>query len=123
MTVLRRAAAFAFDKEKVANETWSGYAEPLDSPVPPMNPFSAEEELDYHYYETEVDRANSLLDAAGFEINETTGFREAPNGEPFDICIDASWNSQIQFSVAKVLEDAFENLHVDASAAQVDHMI
>lgn len=120
MTVLRRAAAFAFDKEKVANETWRGYAEPLDAPVPTMNPFSAEDDLGYHYYEAKIEYANSLLDNAGFEINERSGYREAPNGEPFDIWIDASWDSDLQFAVAETLEDAFKELHINASAAQAD---
>jgi len=120
MTVLRRVAAFAFDKEVVANETWSGYAEALDSPVPRMSPFSAEDDLGYHYYEAEIDHANSLLDDAGFEINDTTSYREAPNGEPFHIWIDASWDSEVQFAVAKVLEDALENIHINASAVHVD---
>lgn len=120
MTVLRRAAAFAFDKEKVANETWSGYAQPIDSPVPPMNPFSAEQDLDYHYYEAEIDYANSLLDNASFEVDSTTGFRKAPNEESFDICIQCSSESQTELAVARVLQGAFEDLKIEAAVAPID---
>ncbi|MFW9933635.1 MAG: ABC transporter substrate-binding protein, partial [Candidatus Thorarchaeota archaeon] len=111
-TALRRAIAFALDKEYISDEIWDGLSIPQDSPVPQSNPISIEGALDYTYYESDTERANALLDAAGFAINETTGYREAPNGEAFNITIEWPDSSSIAIEVTENLIEAIESLSI-----------
>lgn len=81
----RRAFAFAFNKIKAIDYVYEGHAILHDSVVPSTNRWCAEDLLEYHYYEADIERGNSLLDELGFTLNTTTGFRDAPNGEPFTV--------------------------------------
>ncbi|NHI88444.1 MAG: hypothetical protein EAX87_02905 [Candidatus Thorarchaeota archaeon] len=81
----RRAFAFAFNKTKAIDYVYEGHATLHDSVVPSTNRWCAEDFLEYHYYEADIERGNSLLDELGFAFNTTTGFRDAPNGEPFTV--------------------------------------
>ncbi|TFG04464.1 hypothetical protein EU538_12265, partial [Candidatus Thorarchaeota archaeon] len=80
MTAFRRAAASALDKDFVCQEVLDGQAEPLDSVVPKINPFSVEGQLSYNYYGGDGLRGIELLDAAGFADVDSDGYREAPDG-------------------------------------------
>jgi ABC-type transport system substrate-binding protein len=112
---LRRAFAYAFDKTRVTAEVMDGFSIEHDSLVPLPNSFCIEDEFDWNYYTDKSDIGNQLLDNLGFEINETTGFRHAPNGAPFDIQI---WYSssfeEILGGVAQIGVDALQALHIDA---------
>ncbi|MFW9963785.1 MAG: ABC transporter substrate-binding protein, partial [Candidatus Sifarchaeia archaeon] len=81
----RRAFAFAFNKIKAIDYVYEGHATLHDSVVPSTSRWCAENLLEYHYYEADIERGNSLLDELGFAFNTTTGFRDAPNGEPFTV--------------------------------------
>ncbi len=112
-TALRRAIAFALDKEHISDEIWDGLSVPQDSPIPQINPVSVEGFLDFTYYEPEIARANSLLDDAGFTINQTSGFRDAPNGRAFNITIQWPDSSYIAIEITTELIKAIESLHID----------
>ncbi len=112
---LRRAFAFAFDKTRVTTEIMDGFSIEYDSIVPLPNSWSVEEDLDWHYYDARPDIGNQILDDLGFSINSTTGFRDAPNGDPFDIIIEYSGSSPtIAGETAQIGVDALHELHIDA---------
>ncbi|MHA1905546.1 MAG: ABC transporter substrate-binding protein, partial [Candidatus Thorarchaeota archaeon] len=114
LTAFRRALAFALDKNAICDDLWEGFAEPLDSIVPKINPFSIEGQLPYSYYEADVQTGNNLLDAEGFVVNSTTGFRDAPNGEPFQIFIEIPYSSSIGMEIVVKTIEALEALKIDA---------
>ena len=66
ITALRRALAFALDKEAISEDVWDGFSLPQDSVIPAVNPFTVEGQLPYTYYEAKVVLGNQLLDEAGF---------------------------------------------------------
>ena len=112
---LRRAFAFAFDKTRVTNEIQNGMSIEHDSLVPITNSWCVEDDFDWHYYDARPDIGNQILDNLGFEINSTTGYRNAPNGEPFDIKIVYSDSSpEIAGGTAQIGVDALLSLHIDA---------
>ncbi|TFG29213.1 hypothetical protein EU528_10055, partial [Candidatus Thorarchaeota archaeon] len=112
---LRRAFAFAFDKTKITSEVMDGFSIEHDSLVPQTSSWCIENEFEWHYYTNQSDIGNQILDDLGFQINETTGFRHAPNGDPFDIVIEAPGPSVTSQSVAQIGVDALHSLHIDAS--------
>ncbi|MGY5874938.1 MAG: ABC transporter substrate-binding protein [Candidatus Thorarchaeota archaeon] len=119
ITAFRRACAFAFDKNSVASDVWDGFAVPQDSLIPQINPFSIEGQLNYTYYDTNIDKAAQLLDDAGFFDIDADGFREASNGADFDVVI-MSVGSSISIEVAQKMADALNLVHIEAVAPSND---
>ncbi len=119
-TAFRRALAFALDKQAISDDAWDGLSEPQDSCIPQINPFSCEGLLGYDYYEADVEFGNQLLDDAGFVIDNVTGFRLDPHGNPFSILIEVSQTSHIALEVGDKTEEALLALYVDAEAVATD---
>ena len=117
----RRAFAFAFDKTAVTAEVLDGFSQEHDSLVPFPNGWCIEDELPYHYYTAQVDIGNRILDNLGFEIDPVSGFRNAPDGTPFDVVIEYSSSSpEIAGGTAQVGVDALIALHVNAETRAAD---
>jgi len=120
ITAFRRALAFATDKEAISDDVWDGLSQPLDSMVPATNPFSIEGQLPYTYYEANIALGNQMLDDAGFLDIDEDGFREAPNGQDFDVLVECAQSSNIAIEVGVVIADALTALHVDATSIPTD---
>jgi ABC-type transport system substrate-binding protein len=114
-SAFRRAFAYAFDKIGVIGAYSWDIISPHDSIIPPASSFCIEEELDWHYYTSQVAIGNQILDDHGFEIDPVTGYRTDPNGNPVWIDI-GYYNSQQYFAepIAIVAVDALSDLHIDA---------
>jgi len=113
---LRRAFAFAFDKRRAADDLLGGESIDHDSLVHAKSGFCIEDEFEWHYYTDQSDIGSQLLDDLGFNINSTTGYRLAPNGEEFEIIFSyyaTSWSDK----VTRIAVDALHSLHIDASRA------
>lgn len=114
LTAFRRALAFAFDKEAISDDIWEGYSQPLDSCIPAVNPFTIEGQLPYNYYSADIEEGNNLLDRAGFNLNETTGYRMAPDGSAFDILVETPYSSYQAKDVCQMIVDTLTNLRIEA---------
>ena len=120
----RRAFAYAYHEAWITNEVVDyRLSKDQDSLVPYVNPFCIEDEFDWHYYEGNSSIGNQILDDLGFAINATTGFREAPNGDPFDVGIlyppvlDPFMNPDPLLSdIASIGVQALESLNVEAAS-------
>ncbi len=119
-TVLRRALAFAVDKEAISDDVWDGLSFPQDSVVPQVNPFSIEKQLTETYYEANVLLGNQMLNDSGFDIDEVTGFRNDPHGNAFDILVECAQSSSIAIEVGQKVAEALNALHIDASSTPTD---
>ncbi|MBN2230238.1 MAG: hypothetical protein JW779_11680 [Candidatus Thorarchaeota archaeon] len=104
---VRRSFAFAFNKTKIPDETGHPFTI-VDSLIPTGHPWCIEQELATHYYEARPDIGNALLDSLDFSINPSTGYRETPEGDPFEIVVMDSWSSDLD----KMAIEAFESLHI-----------
>jgi len=114
LTAFRRAFSFAIDKERICDETWGRHAYPQDSVVPRKSPWSIEENLPYHYYESEISRANQILDHAGFDDIDGDSFREAPNGEIFNVTIETPDSASFAMEIGKIAEQALRTIGINA---------
>ncbi|MFW9850892.1 MAG: ABC transporter substrate-binding protein [Candidatus Thorarchaeota archaeon] len=114
ITEFRRALAFALDKQRICSEVWFGYATPQDSPIPFGNVFSAEGDIGYTYYDGDNVTGNMLLDHAGFLDVDEDGYREAPNGDDFDVLIEVPNTPDTDIEIGEIIEDTFHTLSIDA---------
>ncbi|MFW9844538.1 MAG: ABC transporter substrate-binding protein [Candidatus Thorarchaeota archaeon] len=116
---LRRAIAFALDKEEIIDMHLDGFGVTHDSVVPSCNGFCAENEFSYHYYTAEVDIGNAILNDLNFTIDPVTGYRLAPNGAPFDI--NFRFSSACGGPVSRfMMYDALEALHINFTSTYYD---
>ncbi|MHA2140287.1 MAG: ABC transporter substrate-binding protein [Candidatus Thorarchaeota archaeon] len=120
VTAFRRALAFALNKTLIVEDTWSGEAFALDSPVPAVNPWSIEGLLPYNYYASESLIGNQLLDDAGFADIDADGFREAPDGSDFDVLIEVAQSSNVAIDVGAKVAAALASLSIDAQSQPTD---
>jgi ABC-type transport system substrate-binding protein len=119
-TAFRRAMAFAIDKYAISNEILDGFSYPMDSPCPRPNPYSIEDELEYHYYESQPEIGNATLEAAGFVDTDGDGWREGPNG-PFDpIVVFGHGGSPVAMGVAQEGARALRSMGIHAEAQGTD---
>ena len=78
---LRKAMAYAVDRETIANLVNAGYATPGYSPVPPGLEFYHNSETNSYAHDQE--QAQSVLDDSGYE--QQGDGRVRPNGEPLEL--------------------------------------
>jgi peptide/nickel transport system substrate-binding protein len=115
ITAFRRAIAFAVDKERISQYAFMNLSEPLDSCVPRINPFSAEDVLADRFYASDLTKARQLLADAGFNDTDSDGYIEAPNGSEIllEVFIPDSSTSGIPDGVGEVFEDALQELDIN----------
>jgi len=111
---LRRAFAYAFDKVSVSSDIRDGQSIVHDSIVPRANGWCIEDDLPWHYYTSQPDIGNQILNNLGFAIDGGTGFRLAPNGSSFDIVVEYGVTG-ISQEIAETAVDALTLLHIDAT--------
>ncbi|MHA1772118.1 MAG: ABC transporter substrate-binding protein [Candidatus Thorarchaeota archaeon] len=120
LTAFRRAFAFAINKTKVCQDCFDGYARPIDSVVPAVNPLSIEGSLPYNYYNANVSYGCHLLEQAGFSDIDSDGFLEAPNGSEIHVSIDIAQSMSMASDLGSIAVEAFTSLGIDAVAHYCD---
>jgi ABC-type transport system substrate-binding protein len=119
VTAFRRAFAFALDKERISSEVFQGTSVPLDSLVPQVNPFCIEGTFVYSYYQSDLDTAKYLLDAAGFLDVDTDGWREAPDGFEFSVNIEVADTSVVATQIGYIAEENLRSIGIDATCVPI----
>lgn len=80
---LRQAMAYAIDNDAVAVEFYQGLRENAKAMIPPVFEDFVNEDIEGFYYDT--DKANQILDDAGYKDVDGDGFREDPEGNKLEI--------------------------------------
>lgn len=80
---LRKAMAYAIDNNAVATEFYQGLRENAKSMIPPVFGDFVNTDIEGYYYDPE--KAEQLLDEAGYEDVDGDGLREDPDGEKLTI--------------------------------------
>ncbi|RIL72384.1 ABC transporter substrate-binding protein [Staphylococcus devriesei] len=81
---LRQAMLYAIDRKKWIKAFYQGYGKELNSLVPSIHWIAADQK-DLNNYEYSPEKAKKLLDELGYKDRNGDGFREDPNGKPFEI--------------------------------------
>ncbi|MFX1578802.1 MAG: ABC transporter substrate-binding protein, partial [Promethearchaeota archaeon] len=120
ITAFRRAFAFALNKTDASATLLDGNSVPIDSPLPPANPWSIEGSLLYSYYDQNIILANQTLDDAGFVDIDDDGWREAENGSDFSVTIEVASSSQLAIDIGELAADALTAIGIDATSVPTD---
>src|SRR5690625_4963136 len=79
---LRQAMFYALDREALVDSYLAGKATIVNTPVPSVH-WIAADESELTQYDYDPEKAEELLDEAGYKDTNDDGFREDPDGEVF----------------------------------------
>ncbi|MGM9944848.1 MAG: oligopeptide ABC transporter substrate-binding protein, partial [Lysinibacillus sp.] len=94
---LRKALAYALDIEQVSEVYYNNLRERANSLIPPVFASYYDESLEGYTYNP--DKANEILDAAGYKDVDGDGIREDKDGNPLEIKLAAMSGDQTQEDV------------------------
>ncbi|MHA2211849.1 MAG: ABC transporter substrate-binding protein, partial [Candidatus Thorarchaeota archaeon] len=114
LTAFRRAFAYALDKEGIAQN--QQLVTPLDSVVTRASPFTIEGMSEENYYSSQIDKAEGLLDEAGFSDRNEDGVREAPDGSAFNVSIRYREDSESAKYVCEAAASTLTEVGINATA-------
>ncbi|MDR1656584.1 MAG: ABC transporter substrate-binding protein [Deltaproteobacteria bacterium] len=100
---VRRAIAWAVDRDYIVGTLMLGKVEPSYAPISPGSPLATE---DVEQYKVDLDKANALLDEAGHPKND--------KGERFSLQIDFEPDSEfLQHNVAEYLRSQLKKIGIN----------
>ncbi len=109
---LRQAFAYAFDKTELVSDIGAGYAIEHDSVLSIKDELCIEGSLPFHYYSNQSDIGNQILDDLSFVIDGGTGWRLAPDGNPFFIDIIYYAGDEASHTVMENTVDTLRSLSI-----------
>ena len=77
---VRKAIAHSIDRETLVDRVLAGVGKPAQTIIPSPDPAWVPELTEDQIYEFDLDKARSILDAAGYEDSDDDGVREMPGG-------------------------------------------
>ncbi|MGM9988354.1 MAG: oligopeptide ABC transporter substrate-binding protein [Bacillaceae bacterium] len=108
---LREAMAYALNTEQVGEKLYKGLRYPANTVLPPSFPkYYAKDVKGFTY---DKDKANKLLDEAGYKDTNGDGLREDPNGKEFKINFAARSGGDIAEPLAKYYIQAWKDVGLD----------
>ena len=108
---LRQAIAYAMDIEEVSETFYNNLRERANSLIPPV--FKAFHNPDLKGYTYDPEKAEALLDEAGYKDVDNDGLREDPNGEKLTINLAAMAGDATQEEIISYYLQNWEDVGLD----------
>jgi peptide/nickel transport system substrate-binding protein len=116
---VRQAVNYAIDKEAIVDRVYDGLAEPATTMSPSPDPQWIPDIPEEDQYTFDPDRANELLDEAGYEDTDGDGVREMPGGgEPLNFRYAVRSESEIAQPVAELVTGWLSDVGIDTTTEQ-----
>lgn len=109
---LRKALGYALDQESVAKKFYDGHNTLAKSTILPIFTEFYNEDIPGYYYD--VEKANQLLDEAGYLDVNDDGFREDPNGDEFIVNLAMMQGGDIQEPLSQYYIQSWEEVGIKA---------
>ncbi len=107
---VRRALAYGMNKEPIIQAAIEGHGEPAHGILPPVM-WSYYEDIEDHAYTHQPDRAEELLDDAGWELPEGADVREK-DGEELSLTLMVTPDEEVM-RTSEMLQAQYRELGVD----------
>jgi peptide/nickel transport system substrate-binding protein len=101
---VRHAIGYAIDRNFITKALMLGMAKPATGPLAPENPFYS---ADVEHYDLDLDKANALLDEAGFARGD--------NDMRFTLSIDYIPNAAMHKELAEYLKPQLKKIGIDVN--------
>ena len=109
---LRQAMAYSVDNEAVANKFYHGLRQSANSLIPPIFKDFSDKELE-GYAKQDIDKANKLLDEAGYKKKDGEEFRRDPKGEKLEIKFASMAGGETAQPLAEYYMDCWKEIGLD----------
>ncbi|WP_326717295.1 oligopeptide ABC transporter substrate-binding protein [Vagococcus jeotgali] len=113
---LRQAMGFALDNDAVANKFYNGLRQPANAIIPPIFSEFSDKEL-VGYSKQDKDKANKLLDDAGYKKKDGDEFRSTPDGKPLEINFASMAGGETEQPLAEYYVDSWKEIGLDVKLA------
>lgn len=110
---LRQAMGYALDIEQVSEVYYNNLRERANSLIPPVFKSYYDDSLEGYTYNP--DKANEILDEAGYKDVDGDGIREDKNGKPFEIKLAAMSGDQTQEDVISFYRQNWEEVGLNVT--------
>jgi len=117
--VVRRAIAYAIDKESIVNIAYAGYGKVADSIIPPTMGKWYNSELEQIPFDTE--EGSRLLEEAGYVDSDGDGIREDKDGNPMSFRLNANESSK-NARLLEIISDGLKQIGIDAPPVLVSEL-
>ena len=120
---VRIALSLGIDRDEIIDIVWQGQGEPWQiGPRPEHVLYN--EQLGRQYTEYDPDRANELLDAAGYADRDGDGYRLLPNGERLEFNVNYPGVEQPELGDAlEIIREQWDDLGVGLSTSSAERSI
>ena len=115
---LRQAMWQAVDNQLVGERFYHGLRWEASGLIAPSHKAFYNPDLERPPYDPEL--AKQLLDEAGYTVNESTGYRETPDGEPLVINFYHMSGDDVQEAVARYYAQAWEDIGLQINLELVE---
>ncbi|MGD6804524.1 peptide-binding protein [Rossellomorea aquimaris] len=113
---VRQAIAYAIDRQAIIDGLLFGRGAIQNSPI--ATQFWAYDETNPNQYAFDADKANSLLDDAGYVDKDGDGFREDPQGNEWVLNLNYPTGNQIRERSAPIIEEFLEAVGINIDLRQ-----
>ncbi len=118
---VRRAINFAIDKEGVIEDLWFGLASPLETMSPSADPKWLPDIPDDQAFTYDPDRANQILDDAGYLDTDGDGVREMPDGtNPIILNHAVNTDSDLAGPIAELFSGWMQQIGIGVDLSSYD---
>ncbi|MEG0411088.1 MAG: oligopeptide ABC transporter substrate-binding protein [Vagococcus sp.] len=108
---LRQAMGYAIDNQAIADKFYHGLRQPANAMIPPIFPeFSNKEQKGFS---KDVEKANKLLDDAGYKKKNGEEFRSDPNGKKLEIKFASMSGGETAQPLAEYYMDSWKEIGLD----------
>lgn len=108
---VRRALSLAIDRAEINEAIFFGLAREAANSVLPSSPLYKEEYAN-SWIDYDVDKANELLDKAGYGEKNGEGIRLLPNGEEMEIIVETAGESTQETDILQLITDHWKKIGV-----------
>ena len=113
---LRQAMAYAVDNAAISEKFYHGLRQPANSLVPPIFADFSNKELE-GYTKQDIEKANKLLDDAGYKKKDGEEFRRDPKGEKLEIKFASMAGGETAQPIAEYYVDCWKEIGLDVKLA------
>ncbi|MDH3189752.1 MAG: ABC transporter substrate-binding protein, partial [Acidimicrobiia bacterium] len=118
---VRRAISIGIDKEAVIEDLWFGLASPLETMSPSADPKWLPDIPDDQALTYDPDRANQILDDAGYLDSDGDGIREMPDGSnPIILNHAVNTDSDLAGPIAELFSGWMQQIGIGVELSSYD---
>jgi peptide/nickel transport system substrate-binding protein len=118
---VRKAMAYAIDDEAMVQDLWYGLSQPVPTFLPSSDTKWMPEFTEDEIFEHDPDRANQILDEAGYADTDDDGVREMPDGtNPLQIRHLVNTNDPLAGDVGELFSAWMEGIGIGVELVTID---